>query len=107
MAWTGERWELREGASVLGVIAIEVQDFPWLSGPFAAEPGFARWAGVFAESSRMLDALADVDDPAGWAHWEAFYDRISSALTLVAPAGPVAEFLLHIDGAHASFRWLD
>lgn len=102
-----ERWELREGSSVLGVITVDDLDFPWLSGSFAAAPGFARWAPVFAESSRMLDELADVDDPAGWEHWEAWYDRISTALTLVAPAGPVAEFLLHIDGARASFRWLD
>ena len=106
MAWVGERWELREGSSVLGVITVEEQDFPWLSGSFAAEPGFARWAAVFAESSRLLDELADVDDPAGWARWEALYDRISSALTLVAPSEPVADFLLHIDGSAASFRWI-
>jgi hypothetical protein len=105
MAWIGERWELREGASVLGVITIDEQDFPWLSGRFAAEPGFARWAAVFAESSRLLDELADVDDPAGWARWEALYDRISSALTLVAPSEPVSDFLLHVDGSEASFRW--
>ena len=105
MSWVGERWELREGASVIGVIVIEDQDFPWLSGRFEAAPGFARWAAVFEESSRMLDSLADVDDPAGWERWEALYDRISSALTLVAPSEPVAEFLLHIDGEHASVRW--
>jgi hypothetical protein len=105
MAWVGEQWELREGSSVIGVITVDEQDFPWLSGSFAARPGFARWAAVFAESSRMLDELADVDDPEGWARWEALYDRISSALTLVAPSEPVADFLLHIDGSHASFRW--
>lgn len=105
MAWVGERWELREGDSAVGVITVDEQDFPWLSGRFAAGAGFARWAAVFAESSRLLDELADVDDPAGWARWEALYDRISSALTLVAPSTPVADFLLHIDGSHASFRW--
>jgi hypothetical protein len=27
-------------------------------------------------------------------------------LTLVAPNEPVTDFLLHIEGGHASFRWL-
>jgi hypothetical protein len=40
--------------------------------------------------------------------WEAAYDRIRQAVRLLAPDGrPVAEFLLHIDGDDAWWRWSD
>lgn len=106
MVWLGERWELRDGDELVGVITIEDQDFPWLSGRFEALPGFARWAPLFDASSALLDEISDSDDAAEWARWEQLYDRISGALTLVAPNEPVADFLLHIADGHASFRWL-
>jgi hypothetical protein len=106
MAWLGERWELRHGDELLGVITVEDQDFPWLTGRFEESPGFARWAPLFAESSALLDELSDSDDAAEWERWERLYDRISGALTLVAPNEPVTDFLLHIEDGQASFRWL-
>ncbi|MFJ6982810.1 MULTISPECIES: hypothetical protein [unclassified Streptomyces] len=39
--------------------------------------------------------------------WEAVYARIGEAVELVAPDGPVAEFLLHIEDDRAWFRWND
>ncbi|MFC1431439.1 hypothetical protein ACEZDB_12380 [Streptacidiphilus sp. N1-3] len=39
--------------------------------------------------------------------WEAVADEIRQTMQLVAPAGPVAEFLLHVDGDRAWFRWSD
>jgi hypothetical protein len=39
--------------------------------------------------------------------WDRVVGEISETLELVAPAGPVAEFLLHIDGERAWFRWSD
>lgn len=37
--------------------------------------------------------------------FDAAYDRISQELTLVSASVPVADFLLHIDGYEAWFRW--
>ena len=101
-----ERWELREGDEVLGAITVDDSDFPWLSGRFEAAAGFARWAPLFDEEQRLLDLVCEDDDPTGWERWERLYDRISGALTLVAPDGPVAEFLLHIEDGAARFRWM-
>jgi hypothetical protein len=40
--------------------------------------------------------------------WEAAYRRIRAVVGLMTPDGrPVAEFLLHIDGADAWWRWSD
>ena len=47
-------------------------------------------------------ALIEADD---LERFEAAYDRISEELMLVSPSGPVADFLLHIDGDEAWFRW--
>lgn len=105
MGWVGERWELRHGDEPIGVITIEEQDFPWLSGRFDASPGFARWAPLFDASQRLLDEISDSDDAADWERWEQLYERISGALTLVAPNEPVAEYLLHVEDGRAWFRW--
>ncbi|HEX6353869.1 hypothetical protein [Actinophytocola sp.] len=102
MAWLGERWELRAGDELVGTITIEDQDFPWLSGSFAAEPGFARWAPLFADELALLDR----DDPEDISRWEELYEQITGALTLVAPGEPVEDFLLHIDEGRAWFRWI-
>lgn len=45
------------------------------------------------------------DDPQTW---EAAYETIRGAVTLHYPGGrPVPEFLLHIDGGDAWWRWSD
>jgi hypothetical protein len=46
----------------------------------------------------------DDDDDA----WEAAYDRVRAAVSLIAPDGQaVPEFLLHIEGQDAWWRWSD
>jgi len=105
MAWLGQRWELRHGDELVGAITVEDQDFPWLSGSFAAEDGFARWAPLFAAERELADELADRDDADLMDRWERLHDRIAESLTLVAPHEPVAHFLLHIEDDKAWFRW--
>jgi hypothetical protein len=105
MTWVGERWTLHAGDELVGVITIEDQDFPWLSGAFTAEPAFARWAPLFAAEQALLDEVTEHDSAEGWARWEAAYDRISAGLTLTAPTEPVADFLLHIEDGRAWLRW--
>ncbi|MFE0802133.1 hypothetical protein [Streptomyces sp. NPDC058812] len=109
MGFEGEVWHVRgapdtgeggTGAEV-GEILIDDADFPWLSGRFRAGPAFATVQDLFA---REL-ALAERDDEGHWAQWEAVYAEIERRVRLVSPDGPVAEFLLHIRGERAWFRW--
>jgi hypothetical protein len=58
---------------------------------------------LFEDELRQLDHLDEDAAP-----WEAAYDRIRQAVRLLAPDGrPAAEFLLHIDGDDAWWRWSD
>ncbi|MEH0424270.1 hypothetical protein [Streptomyces sp. B21-083] len=100
MGFEGQAWRLERDRVLLGEIMIEDADFPWLSGRFVPEPVFAEVEPWFAETLALIEAerYEEFDDA---------YDRIAQALTLVAPSGPVAEFLLHIQGGQAWFRWSD
>jgi hypothetical protein len=105
VTWLGERWTLHAGTELVGTITIEDQDFPWLSGSFEPATAFERWAPLFAAEQALLDEVTEHDSAAGWARWEAAYDRIRAALTLTAPNEPVADYLLHIEDGRAWFRW--
>ncbi len=52
-----------------------------------------------------MTAPNEDDEP--WAAWEAAYDEVRRAVSLSSPTGPVPEFLLHIEGDQAWFRWGD
>ncbi|MFE7957516.1 hypothetical protein [Streptomyces sp. NPDC057413] len=100
MTFKGQVWHLRGEAGALGQIAVDDSDFPWLHGRFTAGPAFDSVRALF---ERELE-LADAED---WAGWERVLDDIDRAVTLHAPHGPVAAFLLHIEGDRAWFRWSD
>src|SRR5215831_19666011 len=71
--------------------------------PDTGDAGFAAVRPLFAEELR---ALEHVDDDLG--SWQAAYDRIRRAVSLLYPHGrPVPEFLLHVDGEDAWWRWSD
>ncbi|HLU96146.1 MAG TPA: hypothetical protein VKZ89_04820 [Thermobifida alba] len=100
-------WRLRQGARTVAEIEITGSDFPWLEGRLRPRPGFAPWAAVFAEELALLRADGE---PTGeqLARSEELYERVNAELTLVAPDGDaVSEFLLHVDGDQAWFRWID
>ncbi|MFE9605094.1 hypothetical protein [Streptomyces hokutonensis] len=105
MGLVGEVWQVRGGGEtageLVGEILIDDADFPWLSGKFTAGPAFDAVRELFA---REL-ALAQADDE--WARWEEAYDEVRRQVTLTSPDGPVPEFLLHIEGERAWFRWSD
>ena len=100
MGFEGQVWRLERDEELLGEIVIEEADFPWLSGWFVPEPAFAEVDPWFAEMLALVEAEEHE-------RFDDVYDRIAHALTLVAPSGPVAEFLLHIQGGRAWFRWSD
>lgn len=100
MAFEGEVWQLLRQEELLGEIVIDEADFPWLRGRFVPTPRFAEVKPWFDEWL----ALVEAED---YEQFDDAYDRIANALSLVAPSGPVAEYLLHIDGDRAWFRWSD
>ncbi len=109
VGFEGEIWQVRgreagDGGEVrIGEIRIDDSDFPWLSGWFTPGPAYPAVRELFA---REL-ALAERDDADHWKRWEAVYAEIERRVRLVSPDGPVAEFLLHIEGDRAWFRWSD
>ncbi|WP_424893213.1 hypothetical protein [Streptomyces sp. XH2] len=90
-------WRLLRGDTLVGTITVDDGDFPWLAGRFAAEPAFEGVRPWFEELLAVL-AADDFD------RFDAAYDPIAEALTLVSPTGPVGEFLLYIEGDEARFR---
>ncbi|MEV3926102.1 hypothetical protein [Actinomadura coerulea] len=77
-------------------------DQPWLRGRFTAGPAFPHLEPLFREELALLDNLEKECE-----RWEEVYRQIARQVRLIAPSGPVAEFLLHVQDEHAWFRWSD
>ncbi|MEV7289653.1 hypothetical protein AB0O01_34745 [Streptomyces sp. NPDC093252] len=103
MGFQGDIWRVHSDEGEVGEILIQDADFPWLSGRFTPGPAYEGVRELFA---REL-SLSRLDSDTQWAAWEQTYDAISRRVTLSSPDGPVPEFLLHIDGESAWFRWSD
>jgi hypothetical protein len=96
-------WQLVRDGQHLASLVVTGGDFPWLHARLEPEAPFEEVRPMFEEELRLLDHL-DVDP----ASWEAAWRRIRQALDLIAPDGrAVPEFLLHIDGTQAWWRWSD
>ncbi|MCP2353790.1 hypothetical protein HD597_000810 [Nonomuraea thailandensis] len=96
----GEVWRLMRQDDLIGEITIEDADGPWLSGRFVAGPAFPDLEPLFQQELALLDTLDEE-----YERWETIYDKITRVVRLVAPHGPVAGFLLHVQDGEAWFRW--
>lgn len=97
------QWTLKSGPTVVGFIDVRDGDFPWLSGAWTPTAFFCEVAPLFREELALMNELDDSVET-----WEAAYEKIREAVTLHCPDGrEVSEFLLHIDGEEAWFRWSD
>ncbi|GAB3173659.1 hypothetical protein GCM10027059_45080 [Myceligenerans halotolerans] len=103
MSRGGEVWTLHHSGEAIGTITIDGGDFPWLEGAFEPHPGFAQFQPLFDRELELIHA----DLPEQVPTWESLYDQITRQLSLHDPDGPVAEYLLHIEGDRAWFRWSD
>ena len=102
VAVAGDVWRLYAGDELIGDLVVTEAEFPWLYSRFVPHDGFARVRPLFDEEFRLLERDDDVDA------WEAAYARIAEAVTLAAPDGRrVPQFLLHVDGDEAWWRWSD
>jgi hypothetical protein len=98
---TGEVWRLYRGEELVSELTVTEIDFPWLHARFMARPAFEPLTALFAEELALVD-----DDETDC--WDAAYDRIRSVVRLTYPDGrDVPEFLLHIEGDVAWWRWSD
>lgn len=95
-------WSLFRGRELLAEIVVADVDMPWSTGRVIARAGLAEFRPVFEREIALVDAPGELDYEA----WERAYEPISE-LTLESPTGPVGDFLLHIDGDEARFRWSD
>jgi len=102
VGFDGSVWRMMRQDELVGEITVESADWPWLNGRFVAGPAFADLEPLFSQELALLDHLDD-----DYEAWEAIYEQIASAVQLIAPHGPVAEFLLHVQDDQAWFRWSD
>ena len=97
---------LKREDELLGTLRSYSTDFPWVNCKFEPLPAFENLRPLFSEELRLLDAgLGDGDQVE---KWEAAYNRITSAglrLFDVEKEDYIDEFLLHIDGDEAWFRY--
>jgi len=96
-------WQLASSDRTIALLVVTGSDFPWLHARVEPQDGFDNVRPIFEDELRLLD---DLDDhiPA----WEAIYQQIRQTVSLIKPDGrPVPEFLLHIDGREAWWRWSD
>ena len=96
-------WELARGEQIIARLVVTGSDFPWLHARLNPQDGFDDVRPMFEDELRLLDQLDD-HIPA----WEAVYQQIRQTVTLIKPdRRAVPEFLLHIDGRQAWWRWSD
>lgn len=99
-----KRWLLKSGDTLIGSIDVTGSDQPWLTGDFYPESGFAEFSDLFSQELALVEG--NLDDEI--ARWEEVYRRITDRLRLLKPDGTeVPEYLLHIRGDHAWFRYSD
>ncbi|MDT0494204.1 hypothetical protein ACPEIF_14490 [Streptomyces sp. NPDC012600] len=109
MGFNGTIWRLRRGAELVGEIAVDGADFPWLHGRFLPGPAFdPAVRQLFDRELALLERLEEDESDESAEAWERACDEVNRTLALAGPEGvAVAEFLLHIQGDRAWFRWSD
>ncbi|MFE2879012.1 hypothetical protein ACFXG6_31930 [Streptomyces roseus] len=100
MGGEGTVGQLTRREELLDEIVVDEADFPWLNDRFVATPTFSEVKPWFDESLVLMEAEK-------YGQFDNAYDRIADTLSLVAPSGAVAEFLVLISGDRARFRWSD
>src|SRR5690348_1721859 len=102
---SGDVWVLRrrDDGRKLADLVVTGGDFPWLSARVDPADGLDDLRPLFAEELVRLDHIDDDTDS-----WERAHDAIRAAVSLRHPDGhEVPEFLLHLDGGEAWWRWSD
>jgi len=97
-------WQLADGERTIARLVVTGSDFPWLHARVEPHDGFEDIRPMFDDELRLLDPLDDDHV----SEWEDAYRRVRQSLSLIKPDGhAVPEFLLHIEGLQAWWRWSD
>jgi hypothetical protein len=101
MSQRPEIWLVARDEQLVAELVVERLDGPWVRGRVDPRDGFAALRPVFEHEQRLAGRL--MHDPFGW--WRA-QRSVRRAIRLIKPNGEEAsEFLLHIDGRRASWRY--
>ena len=96
------QWELKKGGELLGVLTEQNIHQPWINCKFQASPAFALYEGLFAEEIRLLNR--DEMELRQQAYQK--IDELELALEPLNEGGEtIKDFILHIDGDRAQFRY--
>jgi hypothetical protein len=99
-----EVWRLyaADDDALLAELTVHERDFPWIAARLAPTPAFTPLRPLFDEEARLVQAMESTSA------WESAYDRVRAAVSLAGPDGVrVPEFLLHIEGDEAWWRYSD
>ena len=106
--WTGQVWRLHRDDEVIAHLVVTEADFPWLRARVEPRPGFEAVRELFVADLVTSEAINDDDSDSAIEAFELGQDRIQDAMTMSYPdGGEVPEFLLHINGDEAWWRWSD
>jgi hypothetical protein len=99
MSSSGEVWTLYAGEQLVARLVVTGADFPWLAARIEPQPAFEPFRPLFARQRAATEAEE-------WDRADELHGRVGRELSLVDPKGVrVAEFLLHVDGDDAWWRW--
>ncbi|MDG4772935.1 hypothetical protein [Solwaraspora sp. WMMD792] len=103
---SGASWSLRDHDGVLlADLAVTDGDFPWLYATLRPTEAFASLRPIFDAELRAMRVVEDGPDDGAW---ERAYQQVRAAVVLIDPDGvAVPEFLLHVEGDEAWWRWSD
>jgi hypothetical protein len=101
-----EVFHLMRGDTLLGVLHVSELDFPWLMCRFEPTPAFEEIRPLFEQELKLSNSedWQEEDSQA----WEDIYQRIMDLgirLDDVNGSETIGEFLLHVEGDHAWFRY--
>ena len=94
-------YQLFRGERRLGDLTRIDADFPWWSGIFEPTPAFEEVRPLFDREREQLEADAIEE-------WGQVWDAIAAPGLRLEPTdgrGPITEFLVHIDGQNAWWRY--
>jgi len=107
MGFLGETWQLRDHAGgLLADLIVTDADFPWLTARLESTPAFEVVRPLFI-AELAASGVEPGDEAPDWEAADTAYEQIRAATVLHAPGGPVAEFLMHVRGNEAWWRWSD
>jgi len=98
----GPTWQLLRNGRVVADLVVYGGDFPWVNARVIPREGLEELRPVFEEELRRNQYGEDIEG------WEDAYRRVRAQVSLAHPDGHlVPEFLLHIEGNEAWWRWSD